>query len=83
MMRLFRCKCGNVQARGSARPNPCDGCSNCGTNLAETGEAHNVPQPHQFEMAAAMLETGMVVRLSRCVWCGAHEQKLFPRVQST
>lgn len=50
-MKFHQCKCGARQYYESGMPpQPCQGCSKCGTTLATRPDGHKTPEPHDFEV---------------------------------
>ncbi len=72
-MRYFRCKCGERTAWSSMGIYPCERCSKCGSDLAESPNSHREPQPHRMQAERVQAQTDAGLRdagtLTRCIWC--------------
>ena len=72
-MRYYRCACGEKESWSSMGTLPCEGCSKCGTTLAESRFGHETPKPHKMYVEKVMVETDQgkihAGDLTRCWWC--------------
>ena len=65
-MKHYRCECGKVRFFGSDSPQPCQGCDDCGTTLAQSPTMHKERIPHHYT-TEEMFRDG--VKIKTRVYC--------------
>lgn len=50
-------------------PSRCASCPLCGSNLAESLEPYQEPEPHDFSSVAEVMTPAGLQQETRCRWC--------------
>jgi hypothetical protein len=68
-MITLTCQCGKITGWYSGMsPNPCGGCSDCGTSINYPG-LHEPTKPHDFSLTQIVETDEGRKPLTRCRWC--------------
>ena len=66
-MTYYRCKCGKCEYFGSGMfPEDCQGCDECGTNLATSSEKHKPVAEHEWIIRYNEITGESYLRCKKC-----------------